>query len=190
MMIMEGHFDFTQFNLLCALKSAFFFGSDKDHLINKHYSYESLQSKIKFVLKNMQLRITPTRLISEVQQEFNKEYPFLKLEFFRDKVSQQQEYATNQVIPHTRRIGDGQGAIADGVIEIGENMKVKELEKIFKDQFRLNVQVYRRSGNLWLQTTMTDDWTLKNQNEHGMEISLSRKTPLIDETDNESADYN
>ena len=46
-----------------------------------------------------------------------------------------------------------------------------ELEKIFKDQFGLAVQVFRKSGNLWLETTMTDNWTLQQQNNHGKEIS-------------------
>ena len=48
-------------------------------------------------------------------------------------------------------------------------------EKIFKDQFSLAVQVFRRSGNLWLETTMTDNWTLRQQNEHGREISTDNK---------------
>jgi hypothetical protein len=137
----------------------------------------------------MQIRITPTRLISEVQQEFNVLFPFLKLEFFRSK-GYQQGTATNQIVPHNRRIGDCQAAITDGTIEISENMKVRELERIFKELFRLNVQVFRRSGNLWLQTTMTDEWTLRNQNEHGMEISLSHKTPLVNEDENDAAAYN
>jgi len=137
----------------------------------------------------MKIRITPTRLISEVQQEFNTLFPFLKLEFFRSKGYQPGPVA-NHIIPHNRRIGDCQVAITDGTIEINKNMKVKELERIFKELFRLNVQVFRQSGNLWLQTTITDEWTLQNQNEHGMEISLSHKTPLINEDENDSAAYN
>jgi hypothetical protein len=92
-------------------------------------------------------------------------------------------------MPNHRRIGDCQRAIADGIIEIDGKMKVKELEKTFADQFKLNVQVFRRSGNFWLQTSMTDDWTLQNQNEHGMEISLVLKTPLLNKIDNDAATY-
>jgi hypothetical protein len=33
------------------------------------------------------------------------------------------------------------------------------------------VQVSRKSGTLWLETTMTDSWTLGQQNEHGRELS-------------------
>jgi hypothetical protein len=58
-------------------------------------------------------------------------------------------------------------------------MKVKDLEKIFKDQFSLAMQVFRKSGNLWLETTMTDNWTLQQQNEHGREISTGKTTKDI-----------
>ena len=50
-------------------------------------------------------------------------------------------------------------------------MTVGELENIFKDQFGANVQVSRKSGSLWLETTLTDKWTLLQQNEQGKELS-------------------
>jgi hypothetical protein len=31
--------------------------------------------------------------------------------------------------------------------------------------------VFRKSGKTWLETSVTDDWTLKRQNEEGMELS-------------------
>jgi hypothetical protein len=48
---------------------------------------------------------------------------------------------------------------------------VVELECLFEDQFGLFVQVFRRSGNLWLETTVTDSWSLQKQNEQGKELS-------------------
>ena len=37
----------------------------------------------------------------------------------------------------------------------------------FKEIYDLNVQVFRRSGNIWLQTTATDHLSLSAQNEKG-----------------------
>lgn len=119
----------------------------------------------------MQLHIAPNLLISDIQKEFNEAYPFLKIEFFRTKSFSRSDFMAHQIIPSQRKIGDGQLAITDGDIEIAGEMKVKELEKIFKDQFSLAAQVFRKSGNLWLETTMTDNWTLQQQNDHGREIS-------------------
>jgi len=45
------------------------------------------------------------------------------------------------------------------------------LEKSFYDRFDMLVQVSRKSGSIWLETTMTDNWTLKQQNDHGRELS-------------------
>lgn len=120
----------------------------------------------------MRLRISPNRLISEVQKDFNSAFPYLKIEFFRNKVFQQPDFSCLQIVPHNQKIGNSQLAIRAGDIDIDPEMKVNEVEKIFKDQFSLLVQVFRRSGNLWLQTTMTDNWSLARQNEHGREISI------------------
>jgi hypothetical protein len=36
-------------------------------------------------------------------------------------------------------------------------------------------QVYRKSGKIWLETTVTDSWTLEEQNKQGE--SLSKNSP-------------
>jgi hypothetical protein len=139
----------------------------------------------------MKLRITPNRLISEVQKDFNNAFPFLKIEFFQNR-NLQPAYTFQQMLPHNKRVVEGQAAITDGDIEITSTMTVKDLEKIFKDQFSLAVQVFRRSGNLWLETTMTDGWTLGLQNQHGREISAGGKKDHPEENDyelNRDADH-
>jgi hypothetical protein len=123
----------------------------------------------------MHLRIAPNRLISDLQKDFNNAFPFLRLEFFRNRNQQLPAFTFQQILPSNIRIAEGQTAITDGDIEVNPDMRVKDLEKTFKDQFSLAVQVFRRSGNLWLETTMTDNWTLRQQNEHGREISTDTK---------------
>lgn len=119
----------------------------------------------------MKLRITPTRLISEVQSEFNHAFPFLKLEFFQNKLRLQSNFKPEIKMSPSSRIGECQSFISEGEIEITKKMIGRELEQKLKEQFGLVAQIFRRSGNLWLQTTMTDNWTLEKQNEHGMELS-------------------
>jgi len=127
---------------------------------------------------HMHLHIASNRLISEVQNEFNKVFPFLKLEFFNNKSFARSSFSASQLIPRSRKIGDGQLTITDGNINIPGEMKVMELEKLLKEQFGLAAQVFRKSGNLWLETTMTDSWTLEQQNKHGSEISTVKKKLL------------
>lgn len=131
----------------------------------------------------MHLYISPNRLISDIQKEFTKVFPFLKLEFFNNKTFSRSDFQAQKIIPHNRKIGDSQLIKTEGDIKIEEEMKVKELEKIFKEEFNLAVQVFRKSGTMWLETTMTDNWTLQQQNNHGMELSTARKG------DTEADDY-
>lgn len=129
-------------------------------------------------LMTMHLNISPTLLISDVQKEFNDIFPFLKLEFFNNKSFTRKDFSASQIIPKNRKLGEGQKGIKDDIIEIGEEMKVSVLENIFRDKFKLAVQVFRKSGNLWLETTMTDNWTLFQQNNHGREISTNKATNI------------
>jgi len=73
--------------------------------------------------------------------------------------------------------------IRDGDLEFDGTMKVNELEKLLKDEFSLAAQVFRKSGNIWLETTITDNWTLNQQNSHGKELSEERIV------DNKPEDY-
>jgi hypothetical protein len=139
----------------------------------------------------MYLHIAPNRLISDIQKEFNKMFPFLKLEFFNNKSFSRSNFSINQLIPSSRKVGDSQSVITDGDLEISEEMKVIDLENLFKNDFSLAVQVFRKSGNLWLETTMTDNWTLQQQNNHGREISTGKlmNNPTEDYDLNRDADH-
>lgn len=119
----------------------------------------------------MYLHISPTRLISEIQGEFTRNFNYLKLEFFTRRGFVNSDYSATQIAPPGRRIGDIQQVVTEGDIEIEGEMKVRELEERLKEEFSVAAQVFRRSGNLWLETTMTDNWTLNQQNRHGKEIS-------------------
>ena len=135
-------------------------------------------------LMTMQLNITPDRFISEIQKDFTDNFPFLKLEFFNNKSFARNDFSASQIISRSRKLGETQTGIKEDIIEIEERMKVSELEKLFKDKFKLAVQVFRKSGNLWLETTMTDNWSLLQQNNHGREISTNKITdPKPDDFD-------
>ena len=72
-----------------------------------------------------------------------------------------------------------------GTININGLMKVAELESAFFVTFGLAVQVFRKSGKVWLQTTATDDWTLEEQNLKATEIEnqTAPKKNIIDAGD-------
>ena len=119
----------------------------------------------------MKLTIEGTKSLQEVQQDFNAAYPFLKLEFFKPLFGKNNQPSAQNILTHSMSVKDARKIQHDGYVEIQDLMQVAELERVFKELYGLNVQVFRKSGNIWLETTMTDSWTLKQQNDHGREIS-------------------
>ncbi len=124
------------------------------------------------------MRISSKLPISDVQKTFSSTFPFLKIEFFKSN-------GMRPLLPGDHNIAEAQKKITEGSIEIVGEMKVRELEQALDKLFPLHAQVFRRSGNIWLETTMTDDWTLAQQNEHGREISASdnKKDAIKDDYD-------
>ena len=117
----------------------------------------------------MMLHLSKQRSINEVQQDFNSQYPFLKIEFYKNtdrysRSSKRQHLQNSTPIVHA-------GLLKNGAIELNDTMTVGQLEQIFRAEFGLSAQVSRKSGALWLETTMTDGWTLKQQKDHGKELS-------------------
>lgn len=124
----------------------------------------------------MVLHISGEKSIKEVQKDFNGEYPYLKIEFFKNTDVRQHSYPAQMQLSPLVKIKDARYKNQqEGEIQIADTMPVSDLENKFMDLFGLSVQVFRKSGNLWLETTITDSWTLKQQNDNGKEISGGNK---------------
>lgn len=112
----------------------------------------------------MILRINKNTKIKEIQHEFSKRFPNLKIEFFKDKNKDGQLTANEMIRDAEVNIGSIREMGHDGIYEIDGLVTVAELEKNFYDIFGVYVQVFRKSGNTWLMTTTTDHLTLSEQN--------------------------
>ena len=128
---------------------------------------------------SMELQIHSDRYIWEIQKDFSEHFNFLKIEFFSKPQLPEKPFTAKNIFSNQRRVSDLSKNRIDSRISINEGMSVSELEQLFNDQCNLSVQVFRRSGNIWLETTMTDGWTLRQQNEHGKEITIgvAKSTP-------------
>lgn len=126
----------------------------------------------------MQLSIEEQRMIKEVQAEFSAAYPFLKLEFYKNGNTHEKKNVLQKKVEGNIQLGEIMPfKKSEGHLSIADKMTVADIENAFQEQFGLTVELFRRSGNVWLETTMTDNWTLKQQNEHGQEITLGKKLP-------------
>lgn len=119
----------------------------------------------------MKIQINDHRKIYAIQEEFNKRYPWLKLEFFSKPHKVGGESPKSRVLPPAKTLGECRTIHDSGTITITSGMTVADLEQAFSDVYGLSVQVFRKSGKSWLETTITDSWTLEKQNEEGKSLS-------------------
>jgi hypothetical protein len=126
----------------------------------------------------MTISITSEKIIQEIQEEFSKLFPFLRIEFFL-------KFTNKSGMPVRKlssllTIGNAFKSSASSEIEVFPNTTVKDFENAFENKFGVYAQLYRKSGNLWQEITITDTWTMKQQDETGSEISaLISKQPRL-----------
>lgn len=134
---------------------------------------------------SMTITINENRQLLELQQDFNAVFPFLKIEFFKAPHSIGEGSAKNQLHDNNRMVSDCRLKKTEGDLQIRDDMTVSDLEARFFDDFGLSAQIFRKSGNVWLETSATDNWTLRQQNEEGAELSLRINEERInpDDTD-------
>jgi hypothetical protein len=109
--------------------------------------------------------------ISEIQDQFNKYFSFLKIEFFRQAPVSGIGNSKNKMIVDDLKMEQIKGFTKGGSIELNNNTIVSTLEKYFETNCGLYVQIFRKSGKVWLETTATDNWTLQQQNEEGKSLA-------------------
>lgn len=123
----------------------------------------------------MKIVVNKNKKLRTIQEEFQKSFPFLKLEFYSNTHKNAEGSTKKSTLNNNLTVGETPKFYEDGIINIEKTMKVCELEKAFSDTFGLNVQVFRKSNDMWLQTTITDNWSLEKQNRSGMEMNTPEK---------------
>lgn len=119
----------------------------------------------------MELVINETKTVGEIQKAFSKRFPYLKISFFKNPHAAGEASPLSEMYRSDELIKDIRHKDKNGIISIDGDMKVNQLEMLFQEVFGLSVQIFRKSGGNWLQTTTTDSWTLNEQNLKGKEMS-------------------
>jgi|ERR1051326_1727838 hypothetical protein len=120
----------------------------------------------------MKIIINDHRKIFAIQEEFQKIFLFLKIEFF-SKPHKIGAPSSKKIMKHpSKTLGECRTIHNKGTITITSQMTVADLEQGFNDVYGLSVQVFRKSGKAWLETSITDRWTLEQQNKLGEELSM------------------
>ncbi len=126
----------------------------------------------------MKITINDNRKILNIQEEFNTVFPYLKLEFFSKSHNSTSESTKKFEKNNCNTLDECRTIRNNNKIEIIPEMTVLDLEKSFKDVYGLKVQLYRKSGKVWLETTITEGWTLEEQNRQGEALSNTSEQKL------------
>ena len=114
------------------------------------------------------LNFSRKQSIGDLQYVFNRAYPFLKIEFYTD--NPQRRPGKKQYLKSTLPL-TAAGLTETGTMMLTDTMTVDQLEKQLKNKFGLKAHAFRKSGPVWLEISMTGNWTLQHQNNHGRELT-------------------
>ena len=118
----------------------------------------------------MKLYIEKESQLEGIKKVFTAFYPFLKLEFYKKPFRTNSSSLKKETIPSQMALVQLARVSGRKGIDIGQSRTVKDLEQDF-ESLGLFAEVYRKSGNVWVETSLTNDWTLQQQNLEGEEIT-------------------
>ncbi len=131
----------------------------------------------------MKLNLQPDITTAELNTQFHSYFPFLKIEFFKNSHEENEPSQKKELIKENIPLMELTGKKKSGEFEFSPLTTVAEFEKRMHDDYGLNVQVFRQSGNVWLVTTVTDSLTLQSQNALGMEKMNAADQPDLSDID-------
>ncbi len=132
----------------------------------------------------MDIDIKKNMRITDIKTQFHAYFHYLKIEFFKGKHDKDSGSPRDMMLGNDTPMKDLLKDGKEGSVNFSEHTTVKEFEQKFMDKFNLNMQVFRKSGTIYLETTSTDSWTLEQQNREAELASTPGKIePTKDQLD-------
>lgn len=120
----------------------------------------------------MKIKINSDENISLIQEAFNNVFPYLKIEFFSEPYQSADTSLVKIIKQQNKTLNDCRIVQSTNLVTITPQMSVLDLDLLFRETYGLGVQVFRKSGKAWLETTVTEGWTLEEQNRQGEALSV------------------
>jgi hypothetical protein len=121
--------------------------------------------------------------VADVAQYFNQIFPYLKLSFYASTHSAKTGSKNEELIEPTTCLEELSHPIEEYDFIMDPSSTVADVEQMLFKNFGWNVQVFRQSSDVWLQTVTTDSWTLQEQNQKGQQYTESEAIAPIRVTD-------
>ena len=116
------------------------------------------------------MKINRERTIMDLQLDFKKAFPYLKIEFFKTPDERDNAIDENGKLESHLNLEKISSFKNSGEFLLNQDMEVGDFESHLRQRFGLYVQVYRKERGKWLQSWTTDSWTLEQQNNRSRTI--------------------
>ena len=114
---------------------------------------------------NNEISVNKETFFCDIQHAFSSYYPFLKIDFFLNITGI--DINKKKAIDPTTSISKFLSNHPVVTINFNSDKTVSEVSDDIKNRLNVIVQVLRKSGNIWLPISLTENWTLENQNAAG-----------------------
>lgn len=132
----------------------------------------------------MNISISSTTTLAQIQQQFSQRFPYLKIEFFIDENGDNVLTANEMIRNHRLPLADVAKNKLTESIEIHGSNAVFELEMLFCKGLGIDAQVFHKRGQNWIATTTTDGVTLDVLNEKAAQNNIPlKKAEIVEATD-------
>ena len=118
----------------------------------------------------MKFTIDDSLDIVAVQHDFNKMFPYLRLEIL-SVPNKGYSVPAQMITLSSKSLKDFRTETNTDIVTLSPDMTINQLEELFRNHYGLNVKVFRKSGKAWIETTLTNEWTLEEQNREGEALS-------------------
>lgn len=109
----------------------------------------------------MELNFNQKTSIGDLKKQFNQNFDSVRVEFYRHGHKDRSASAKEDQLKDDVVLKDLINTGKTIHVEFDRTIKISELEQIFEQDFGLHIQIFRKYGDAWLQTTLSDHWTLQ-----------------------------
>lgn len=120
--------------------------------------------------------------VKDLKKQFHAYYPQMKIEVFRTTHDVEGGNSKANLISNDVSLSELTGGL-EGEVEFVGSISVAEFEQRFADGFHLNIQVFRKSGDVYIETTKTDDWSLDQEHKEALSMMVRSESGETDFTD-------
>lgn len=112
----------------------------------------------------MELLLSNEMTIREVNKNFQKKFPYLRLEFYAEDYVPGQTSLWDDRFPDHTKLGEIIGNFLPTFIQFELSDTVAAFRKRFQDDMGLHVQVFKKTNDVWQDTFQSDYLSLEKEN--------------------------